>query len=455
MSQSRPALHRGGAGAPAGRARHRPALDLGGDRRRAAGARLSYLDDEQVPVASIAAAPTTVTEGDATTVTVTTTQAALLDREFALDITNDSVLTSAAASVTAITVPSGDTTASQSYATDNPATVATAARSVVFALEADASGLRQYDLDAAASSATVVVLEDDVKTAAPVDLEWAAPTDTEIQLSWDPPTIVEVDAWQVRHREKPASGDPAWQESDWGDVTPTTAPNGRLQHTVESLTAGVTYVFQVRGRNQQGNGDAAQVEGQTVDLEWRFTVTSAATDGDPVVVEGGASLVVEAVMTSGGPLGQDQKVFLYWDGTPVGGDDYPGSLVEYAGGADSILIESGDTTGQVTVLGRQDNLYASREKAAFEGRYADEKIDDETVLVSYQDDEPVPVASIAAAPETVTEVFRQAAQSRIVTTAHGINRGAIPDLSRPEGESDFYFVAAEVPKPRSRGSSSW
>ena len=46
----------------------------------------------------------------------------------------------------------------------------------------------------------------------------------------------------------------------------------------------------------------------------------------------------------------------------------------------------------------------------------------------------------------LTEVFRQAARSRIVTTAHGINRGAIPELSRPEGESDFYFVAAEDPE---------
>ena len=46
----------------------------------------------------------------------------------------------------------------------------------------------------------------------------------------------------------------------------------------------------------------------------------------------------------------------------------------------------------------------------------------------------------------LTEVFRQAARSRIVTTAHGINRGVIPDLSRPEGESDFYFVAAEDPE---------
>ena len=367
------------------------------------GTTVSYLDDESVPVASIAAAPATVTEGDATTVTVTTTQAALLDRAFAVDITNDSVLTNAAASVTAITVPGGDTTASQSYATDNPATVATAARSVVFALEADASGLRQYDLDAAASSATVAVLEDDVKPAVPVGLGASPAGDTEIQLSWDPPTIVEVDAWQVRHREKPASGEPAWQDSDWGDVTPTTAPDGRLQHTVESLTVGVTYVFQVRGRNQQGNGDAAQTEGRTVVLEWRFTVTSAATDGDPVVVEGGASLVVEAEMTSGGPLGEDQKVFLYWDGTPVGGDDYPGSLLEGAGGEHFITIPDGQTSGQITVRGRLDDLYASREKAAFEGRYADAKIDDETVMVSYLDDEPVPVASIAAAPATVTE----------------------------------------------------
>ncbi len=46
----------------------------------------------------------------------------------------------------------------------------------------------------------------------------------------------------------------------------------------------------------------------------------------------------------------------------------------------------------------------------------------------------------------LTEVIRQAARSRIVTAAYGINRGAIPDLFRPEGESDFYFVWAEDPE---------
>jgi exodeoxyribonuclease V alpha subunit len=46
----------------------------------------------------------------------------------------------------------------------------------------------------------------------------------------------------------------------------------------------------------------------------------------------------------------------------------------------------------------------------------------------------------------LTEVFRQAAHSRIITSAHQINRGSIPDLSRPEGNSDFYFVQTDDPE---------
>ena len=45
----------------------------------------------------------------------------------------------------------------------------------------------------------------------------------------------------------------------------------------------------------------------------------------------------------------------------------------------------------------------------------------------------------------LTSVFRQAAQSRIVTTAHRINQGQVPDLRRPDGDSDFYFVGADDP----------
>ena len=56
------------------------------------------------------------------------------------------------------------------------------------------------------------------------------------------------------------------------------------------------------------------------------------------------------------------------------------------------------------------------------------------------------IASGAVPVVRLTEVFRQAAQSRIITSAHQINQGSIPDLSKPEGDSDFYFVQADDPE---------
>ena len=40
----------------------------------------------------------------------------------------------------------------------------------------------------------------------------------------------------------------------------------------------------------------------------------------------------------------------------------------------------------------------------------------------------------------LTEVFRQAAHSRIITTAHQINEGYLPELQAKDGDSDFYFI---------------
>jgi exodeoxyribonuclease V alpha subunit len=56
------------------------------------------------------------------------------------------------------------------------------------------------------------------------------------------------------------------------------------------------------------------------------------------------------------------------------------------------------------------------------------------------------ILSSAIAVVRLTEVFRQAAQSRIITSAHKINQGSIPDLSKPEVDSDFYFVQADDPE---------
>jgi exodeoxyribonuclease V alpha subunit len=55
------------------------------------------------------------------------------------------------------------------------------------------------------------------------------------------------------------------------------------------------------------------------------------------------------------------------------------------------------------------------------------------------------IASGAIPVVRLTEVFRQAAESRIIVNAHRINQGVIPDLRKPDAESDFYFVEAEDP----------
>jgi exodeoxyribonuclease V alpha subunit len=56
------------------------------------------------------------------------------------------------------------------------------------------------------------------------------------------------------------------------------------------------------------------------------------------------------------------------------------------------------------------------------------------------------IGSGAVPVARLTEVFRQAAQSKIITTAHAINAGDMPDLAPPSGDADFYFVSAADPE---------
>ena len=62
------------------------------------------------------------------------------------------------------------------------------------------------------------------------------------------------------------------------------------------------------------------------------------------------------------------------------------------------------------------------------------------VLRNLIDSGAVPVARL-------TEIFRQAAASRIITNAHRINAGELPDLQPSEnGETDFFFIEREEPE---------
>jgi exodeoxyribonuclease V alpha subunit len=49
----------------------------------------------------------------------------------------------------------------------------------------------------------------------------------------------------------------------------------------------------------------------------------------------------------------------------------------------------------------------------------------------------------------LTELFRQAAASRIIVTAHGVRDGRMPDL-RPDPQADFFFMPAATPEAAAR-----
>ena len=53
------------------------------------------------------------------------------------------------------------------------------------------------------------------------------------------------------------------------------------------------------------------------------------------------------------------------------------------------------------------------------------------------------IESDAAPVVRLDKVFRQAARSRIIVNAHRVNSGQMPELRKPDSDSDFYFVPAE------------
>jgi exodeoxyribonuclease V alpha subunit len=56
------------------------------------------------------------------------------------------------------------------------------------------------------------------------------------------------------------------------------------------------------------------------------------------------------------------------------------------------------------------------------------------------------IASGAVPVVRLTEVFRQASESRIITAAYAVNHGRMPDLRAHEGLSDFYFIESQEPE---------
>jgi exodeoxyribonuclease V alpha subunit len=56
------------------------------------------------------------------------------------------------------------------------------------------------------------------------------------------------------------------------------------------------------------------------------------------------------------------------------------------------------------------------------------------------------IASCIVPVVRLTEVFRQAAGSQIITNAHRICRGQMPEMHRADPSSDFHFIERDEPE---------
>ena len=315
-------------------------------------ARFYYQDDESRPQVSISAPPS-VTEGDTFDVTVETTQAMRFAAAVAWDITDAGSLLDGTPGAGTATIGAGETAATFGYTTLGDTTTAAAARSVAFTLKSTDAPFEVYFLSSD-TTATVAVLDDDALPAAPVDLQGFG-ANTEITLSWAPPPIQAVTGYEYRYR---ITGTPesAWSP-DWGALTLDGEPRegGRVGFTVESLTLGASYDFEVRGVNGIGKGAEAGVTVSTIVIEWTFEVSPSSTDTEgntkAELVEGGAAITATARITNNPDRPSVLEIPLTWCGEPLGGD---GALVSGENGASKITIDPSALTGSLTISAPPD-----------------------------------------------------------------------------------------------------
>ena len=206
----------------------------------------------------------------------------------------------------------------------------------------------------------VAIVDDDGMPSAP-----AAPVlearNAALAVSWTAPADnggSAITDYDLRYREKPASGDPAWTELD--DTTASTATTA----TITGLTSGTEYEVQVRAQNANGTGpwsptatempltlSIATVSNASVDVRRSnayfdesvgtvgFTVTLSTASTETVTVD---------YATQGIPAGD--PILSAQNPSAVAGEDYTAAT-------GTLTFAPGDTSKSITVTILDDTLY--------------------------------------------------------------------------------------------------
>ena len=218
-------------------------------------------------------------------------------------------------------------------------------------------------------------------------------------LGWTTPWHNGRDITKYQYRYAP--GTSIASSVTWVDI-PDSAPGlaNANAYRVTELISGTEYTFEVRAVNGIGNGAEATATATTPMPTWELTLTDSNGNAVTELVEGGASATVTVRITYGVRFSTDQTVQLERGAGRLGN-----GRIQGAGGADTITIPAGESSGSLDISAPEPGGTASYVpprtfalSATHAGRQVGESID-----LTFVDDEPPPAASIARAPTEVGE----------------------------------------------------
>ncbi|WP_420621973.1 Calx-beta domain-containing protein [Candidatus Poriferisodalis sp.] len=181
------------------------------------------------------------------------------------------------------------------------------------------------------STATLLILDDDAAPGAPRNLT-ARPGDTEATLRWDHPATYDQ-IWVSDYQYRQRAGTGPW--TSWAAIGGSDGET--TGHPFTGLTNDTEYTFEIRARNSNHNGAAAQVQ---VTPREGIAVSFAA--GSASVNEGGSATVT---LTLAVTPAAGTTVTAPITATPGAGL----SATEYSGVPASVTFNAGDTSKSFTV----------------------------------------------------------------------------------------------------------
>ena len=268
-------------------------------------------DDEEPPVATIAAVPTTVTEGEDIEIEVSLNLPYDGARFVTFDVTDtDSALSGTKARFNSV-FGYGDTSKTTTFSADDNSIQNDGVRTATLALYRDAS--RDYT-QGDPTSVVVTVLDNDSPPTAPRNLTATAISETRIDLNWEEP---------VKTSGLPITGyriEVSTDDSNWSNLAADTeSTDTDYEHT--GLPASTTRYYRVSAINAIGTGSASDAASATT-RKGAFVPTANA-DGSTTLLE--ADMTVVSMAHGGGSL--DSAGSGYYEAADKYGDLDPRSFI--------------------------------------------------------------------------------------------------------------------------------